>query len=210
MKIRVFVYDDNSGRQAALKLLIESAPDMAFVGAAANCSNVENDIKVHMPNVVLMDINMPEVEGIEGLKRIKKYSPRTLVIMQTVFEDDDKIIEAIKSGANGYFLKRTSPEKLIDGIREVMEGGAPMTAAVAAKVISVFRHEYPENDHSDANLTPKEKEVLLLLTRGLSYKMISGELNISYHTVNTHVKKIYEKLQVHSVTEAIAKSKLLR
>jgi DNA-binding NarL/FixJ family response regulator len=183
---------------------------MEFAGAASNCSNVENDIKTCLPNVILMDINMPEVDGIEGLKRIKKFSPRTLVIMQTVFEDDDKIIEAIKSGANGYFLKRTSPEKLIDGIHEVMEGGAPMTSLVAAKVIGLFRQEFSENDHSEANLTPKEKEVLLLLTKGLSYKMISGELHISYHTVNTHVKKIYEKLQVHSVTEAIAKSKLLK
>ncbi|MGB4771576.1 MAG: response regulator transcription factor [Chitinophagaceae bacterium] len=105
MKIRVFVYDDNVGRQQALKLLIESDPAMEFAGAASNCSNTENDIKTCLPNVILMDINMPEVDGIEGLKRIKKFSPRTLVIMQTVFEDDDKIIEAIKSGANGYFLK---------------------------------------------------------------------------------------------------------
>jgi DNA-binding NarL/FixJ family response regulator len=127
MAIRILVYDDNAGRQEALKLLVTSNGEMEFAGARENCNTVEEDIDALQPDIVLMDIDMPVVNGIEGLKRIKKKSPGIFIIMQTVFENEEKIFEAIHAGADGYFLKKTPPAKLIEGIKDVLDGGAPMT-----------------------------------------------------------------------------------
>lgn len=207
MAIRIFVYDDNMGRQEALKLLIETAGDMEFAGSKENCMTVEEDISWAKPDVVLMDIDMPGANGIEGLRRIKKADPSIYIIMQTVFEDEEKIFSAIHEGANGYFLKKTAPDKLIEGIREVLEGGAPMTPLVAGRVLGMFRKQKPEETNTNPfDLTSREEEILQMLTRGMSYKMIADATSISYHTVNSHLKKIYEKLHVHSATEAIAKA----
>src|ERR1041384_2886698 len=139
--IRVVVYDDNRGRREGLDLFINETDDMRCVGAFENCSNVVEQIKTLKPDVVLMDIDMPEVNGIEGLKLIKQHAPGVMIVMQTVFEEEEKIFEAIREGAHGYFLKKTSPQKLIEGIRDVMEGGAPMTASVARKVLEVFQQQ---------------------------------------------------------------------
>jgi DNA-binding NarL/FixJ family response regulator len=203
MLIRVLVYDDNKTRQEALKLLIENQDDMTFVGAFENCSHVIEDIKTLLPDVVLMDIDMPLVNGIEGLKLIRQHAPQVLIIMQTVFEDDEKIFKAIRAGAHGYFVKKTPPAKLIEGIREVVEGGAPMTASVARKVLEVF-HEQKGGNQFD--LTPRELETLSMLMKGMSYKMIADACKVTFHTVNAHCKSIYEKLHVHSATEAVAKA----
>src|SRR5262245_27713889 len=127
MAIRVMIYDDNRGRQEALSLLLAGTADMEFVGGKENCNEVESDMTEFLPDVVLMDIDMPGVNGIEGLKIIRKTAPTVFVIMQTVFEDEEKILMAINAGANGYFLKQTSSLKLIEGIRDVLDGGAPMT-----------------------------------------------------------------------------------
>ena len=205
MAIRVLVYDDNKGRQEALQLLISGTLDMEFIGAFENCNHVVEDIDSLLPDVVLMDIDMPGVNGIEGLKEIRKNSPNVFIIMQTVFENDEKIFTAIRAGAHGYFLKKTSSAKLIEGIRDVMEGGAPMTASVARKVLETFNHQSPTaGDHFD--LTAREQEILSMLMKGMSYKMIADACNITFHTVNAHCKKIYEKLHVHSATEAVAKA----
>lgn len=209
-KIRVFVYDDNIGRQDALKMLLENTDDMILVGVNKNCDTIEEDIQAFQPQVILMDIDMPGTNGIDGLTRIKKSKLDVSVIMLTVFEDEDKIIACIQNGASGYFLKRTPPHKLLEGIREVLDGGAPMTPTVAAKVLKQFTKPIDKAEAYQNSLTQKECQVLDLLTTGHSYKMISDALDISYHTVNSHIKKIYEKLQVHSATEAIAKSKLLK
>ncbi len=203
MLIRVLVYDDNKTRQDALKLLIENQKDMAFVGAFENCSHVVEDMEKLLPDVVLMDIDMPAVNGIEGLKLIRQHAPRVLIIMQTVFEDDEKIFKAIRAGAHGYFVKKTPPAKLIEGIRDVVEGGAPMTASVARKVLEVF-HEQKGSNRFD--LTPREFEILSMLMKGMSYKMIADACHVTFHTVNAHCKSIYEKLHVHSATEAVAKA----
>jgi len=203
MAIRVLVYDDNKGRQEALQLLIENRSDMEFVGSFENCNHVVEDVQTLQPDVVLMDIDMPGVNGIEGLKLIRKNAPNILIIMQTVFEDDEKIFAAIRSGAHGYFLKKTPPAKLIEGIHDVIEGGAPMTASVARKVLEVF-HQQQGNNHFD--LTSRELEILSMLMKGMSYKMIADACKITFHTVNAHCKKIYEKLHVHSATEAVAKA----
>lgn len=205
MVTKILVYDDNSGRQEALKLLIETSGDMVFVGARDNCNEVENDIAATQPHVVLMDIDMPGTNGIEGLKRIRKQAPDVFIIMQTVFEDDDKIFKAIHAGAHGYFLKKTKPDKLIEGIHDVLDGGAPMTSSVARKVLQMLTRQDADKNKNPFELTGREIEILSMLSKGMSYKMIADAGGISFHTVNSHLKKIYEKLHVHSATEAVAK-----
>lgn len=204
MATRVLVYDDNPGRQEALKLLLETADDMVFVGARRNCNDAEADIETLSPDVVLMDIEMPEVGGIQGLKRIRKLSPQVFIIMQTVFEDEEKIFAAIHAGAHGYFLKKTSPDRLIEGIRDVLDGGAPMTPSVARKVLEMFQRQPLEKSKIGFELTDREVDILNMLAKGMSYKMIADAGGITFHTVNSHLKKIYEKLHVHSATEAVA------
>lgn len=204
MKTRVMVYDDNRGRLEAVKLLIEETGDMEFVGARENCNEAEADMQTLLPDVVLMDIDMPGTGGIEGLKRIRRCAPQVFIIMQTVFEDEEKIFAAIHAGAHGYFLKKTPSYKFIDGIREVLEGGAPMTPSVAKKVLDMFHRQPAHAAALSFDLTAREVEILSMLSKGLSYKMIADAVGISYHTVNSHLKKIYEKLHVHSATEAVA------
>ncbi len=203
--IKVLVYDDNAGRQEGLEMLINQTKDMTCVGTFESCINVVNEVKELNPDVVLMDIDMPYVNGIEGLRLIRKYSPGVMVVMQTVFEEEEKIFEAIRSGAHGYFLKKTTPQKLIEGIRDVREGGAPMTASVAKKVLEIFRNQGAKGNDS-FDLTDRELQILSHLVKGMSYKMIADACEISWHTVNSHCKKIYEKLHVHSATEAVAKA----
>ena len=205
MATKILVFDDNRGRREALQLLIESSDDLEFVGARENCNNVEADISQLKPDVVLMDIDMPGTNGIEGLKRIRTQAPEVFIIMQTVFEDDEKIFTAIHAGAHGYFLKKTKPDKLIEGIRDVLEGGAPMTSSVARKVLHMFTQQSSDKRVNQFDLTDREIEILSMLGKGMSYKMIADAGNISFHTVNSHLKKIYEKLHVHSATEAVSK-----
>lgn len=206
MKIKVVVFDDNKGRQEALKLLIDMSNDMKCVGTFDNCTNVVRDLIKTQPDVVLMDIDMPGVNGIEGLKIIRVNFPKVLIIMQTVFDDEEKIFEAIHAGAHGYFLKKTPPQRLIDGIRDVTEGGAPMTATVARKVLEMFQNQPQNKLVKEFDLTDRELNILSMLMKGMSYKMIAENCNITYHTVNSHCKKIYEKLHVHSASEAVAKA----
>jgi DNA-binding NarL/FixJ family response regulator len=203
--IRVLIYEDNKGRQEALQLLLQHTADMECVGVYENCEHVMDDIEITTPDVVLMDIDMPKVNGIEGLKKIRQHAPGILIIMQTVFENDEKIFQAIRAGAHGYFLKKTPSQKLIEGIREVVEGGAPMTPTVARKVLDMY-HEQPTAKLEKFDLSERELEILSLLVKGLSYKMIADAAGISWHTVNGHFKKIYEKLHVHSATEAVKKA----
>lgn len=202
--ISIVIYDDHKNRRDGLKLLISLEPDMVCLADFDNCVNIVNDLTDLLPDVVLMDIDMPGMSGIEAVKLIRANYPSTLIIMQTVFDDDDKIFNSIRAGANGYYLKKTEPEKLIDGIREVVDGGAPMTASVARRVLNFFNQQ-PENKiHDSFNLSEREIEVLNFLVKGYSQKMIAGELNISRFTVNNHLAKIYEKLHVHNASEAVA------
>ena len=205
MAIKILVYDDNHGRQEALQLLIESLTDMEFVGSRENCNHVESDMIEMQPDVVLMDIDMPGTNGIEGVKRLKKSAPHVFIIMQTVFEDDEKIFTAIQAGADGYFLKKTKPDQLIEGIRDVLEGGAPMTPSVARKVLNMLTQPIHHKNKNPFDLTEREIEILSMLAKGMSYKMIADAGSITFHTVNSHLKKIYEKLHVHSATEAVSK-----
>ncbi len=201
--IKIAIFDDHQHRREALKLLIGLEKEMQCVGDYENCENVVEHLSTNVPDVVLMDIDMPKVNGINGVKLIKKNFPHTCIIMQTVFEDDEKIFNSILAGADGYMLKKTPPEKLIEGIYDVMNGGAPMTATVAKRVLELFQKQnfQPEEKF---DLSERELEILRLLVKGLSHKMIAPELKISVYTVNNHIKNIYQKLHVHSVSEAVS------
>ncbi len=160
-------------------------------------------MKELQPSLVLMDIEMPNISGIEGVRLIKESYPHIKVVMQTVFEDEEKIFAALQAGAEGYILKNAPAEKIIQSVIEVNNGGAFMTPSVALRVMKHFNNS-TVSQNSENNLTPKEREVLKNLTEGLSYKMVADRMGISYFTVNSHIKKIYEKLHVHSVGEAIS------
>jgi DNA-binding NarL/FixJ family response regulator len=199
MAIRIFIYDDSTERRESIKALLKFNDDLLFVGEAENCKNTLAEMESYFPNVVLMDINMPEVDGLEGLKAIKTKFPQIKVLMQTAFDDSEKIFIAIKNGASGYILKNDKPQRLLQAIEEVYEGGAVMNPSIAQKVLDYFKPSKIQNP-----LTPKETEVLALLAEGLSYKMVADRLAVSYTTINTHTRRIYEKLHISSLGEAIA------
>lgn len=199
MAIRIFIYDDSNERRDSLKALLMLNDDLKFVGEAMNCKNVLHEMDTFYPDVVLMDINMPEVDGIEGLRLIKIHHPDVKVLMQTAFDDSDKIFTCIKNGASGYILKNDKPQRILQAIEEVNQGGAAMNPAIAQKVLDHFKPNIVKSP-----LSPKENEVLSLLAEGLSYKMVADKLGVSYATVNTHAKRIYEKLHISSLGEAIA------
>jgi DNA-binding NarL/FixJ family response regulator len=199
MPIKVFVYDDNESRRDSLKALIYLTPEITFVGASPDCSSLKEDMMQYEPDVVLMDINMPNVDGMEGLRQIRQLFPHIKVLMQTVFDDSEKIFTSIRNGASGYILKKDPPQRILQAIQEVYEGGAVMNPGIAQKVLDFFQPKKIENP-----LTDRETQVLTLLAEGLSYKMIADRLALSFHTVNTHAKNIYEKLHVASLGEAIA------
>lgn len=205
MIIKVAIYDDNRDRRESLKVLINMQRTMACVGIFKDCTQVLDDIQQCQPDVILMDINMPVISGIEGVKIIRKQYPDIKIIMQTVFEDSEKIFAAIEAGADGYFLKTTATSKIIEGIQEVIEGGAPMTATVAKIVLNKFK-EQPKDQQEIFELNEQERTILSHLVNGLSYKMIASTTDFSYTTVNMYIKRIYKKLQVHSATEAISKA----
>ncbi|WP_439582005.1 response regulator [Dyadobacter bucti] len=202
--IKVAIFDDHTERRAALRLLLSLDPELECVGDYANCRNLVERLHSSVPDVVLMDIDMPEVDGIEGVKLVQRHFPATHIIMQTVFEDNEKIFDSILAGAHGYILKKTKPDKLIEGIHEVVNGGSPMTASIARKVLQFFREKPADENQSVFNLSDREIEILGQLVKGLSHKMIAAELNISPFTVNNHIKKIYQKLHVHNASEAVA------
>lgn len=199
MAIRIFIYDDSFERRVSLKALLMLNGDYACVGEAANCENAIDEMESMYPDVVLMDINMPGVDGLQGLKQIKTRFPEIKVLMQTAFDDSDKIFTSVKNGASGYILKSDKPQRILQAIEEVVEGGAVMNPAIAQKVLDYFKPKEINNP-----LSPKETEVLALLSEGLSYKMVADKLGVSYTTVNSHTKHIYEKLHISSLGEAIA------
>ena len=202
--IKIVIFDDHAERSEAVKLLISFQKGMVCIGDYKDCSNLVNNLRSNPPDVVLMDINMPGVDGIEGVKLLRKYYPDTLIVMQTVFEDDEKIFNCLQAGAHGYILKKSPNEKLIEAITDVINGGAPMTPSVARRVLNYFGQKTSKASDELYNLSKRETNILTHLVKGFSHKMIAAELNISTFTVSNHVKNIYQKLQVHSVSEAVA------
>ncbi|HYV92897.1 MAG TPA: response regulator transcription factor [Chitinophagales bacterium] len=203
--IRVVIFEDNTQLRQSLFDLVDSGEGFTCAGAFANCENVLQNIEDTQPDVILMDIEMPVMSGIDAVGLIKKKFPEIKILMETIFEDDDKVFASICNGAEGYILKSTPPKEILHAITEVFEGGAPMTPAIARKVLRIFKNELATKDES-FNLSTREKEVLKLLVEGMSYKMIADTCFISIETVRGHIKKIYEKLQVHSKGEAVAKA----
>lgn len=202
--IKVIVYDDNADRRDSLMALLAMTPNLECAGSFADCSGVEEQVSHLQPDVVLMDIDMPNVDGIEGLKIIHQKFPLVKVLMQTVFEQNEKIFDSIRYGATGYILKTETPGRILEAIEQVYNGGAIMTPSVALKVLHFFQQDMPVKPTQQFNLSERENEVLKLLADGNSYKMIAAKLSITYYTVNAHLKKIYEKLQVHSASEAVS------
>jgi len=205
MEIKVAIFEDNKLLRESLQQLINNAEGMACSGAFPDANKLLRNMQMANPDVVMMDINMPGISGIEAVQVIKEKFPQVHILMQTVFDDNDKIFAAICAGASGYMLKKTSPPKMIEAIRETYLGGAPMTASVAVKVLQMFRQQ-TSGKTEFIDLSEREKEILALLVNGKSYKGIAAACFISIDTVSTHVRHIYEKLHVHSKSEAVAKA----
>ncbi len=209
MSLRIAIFDDNKNIRESISLLLQTVPEFEVVGSFSHVLDCMDDLRECKPDVVLMDIEMPGMSGIEAVTLLKKEFPQILVLMQTVFEDDDRVFDSICSGASGYILKNYLNTKLIDSINELQYGGSPMSPSIARKVLNKMQQVSPhirKEEAPDYQLTAREKEVLSCLVNGLSYKMIAADLNISYETVRSHVKKIYEKLHVASLTEVVAKA----
>jgi DNA-binding NarL/FixJ family response regulator len=204
MAIRVAIYEDNRPLREALMALIEDTESLLLVGAYPDCLQANDNTYRQQPDVILMDIDMPGRDGIQAVQSLRREFPNVDVIMLTVFDDDDRVFRALCAGASGYLLKHTPPDEIIEAVEQVYAGGAPMTPSIARKVIQTFPGKAATSAEVD-QLTGREGQVLHYLAQGHSYKMVADELGISIETVRTHIKRIYEKLHVHSVTEAVSK-----
>lgn len=202
--MKVALVEDNDAYRQTLARLLSRAPDCECVGQFATAEAALAELPALRPDVVLMDIHLPGMDGVECVRRLKEQLPATQVVMLTAHEDTDNIFNALAAGATGYLLKRTTRDELLAALREVMAGGSPMTAHIARKVVQSFQRK-PAAPEPAANLSPREQEVLDLLARGLIYKEIADRLGVSYETVHTYIRRIYEKLQVRTRTEAVAK-----
>jgi DNA-binding NarL/FixJ family response regulator len=204
MQPGILIYEDNAALRESLGSLVASSKNFLLLGQFGHVQNVEADVRCLMPDVILMDIDMPGVTGIEAVKTIRRFNRGVAIIMLTVFDDSRHVYEAICSGASGYLLKKHISDKLPAAIQEVLDGGAPMSPNIARLVIQHLQ-QLPAAA-GKYNLTPREKEILASLSRGNSFKLIAAECGISIDTVRTHIKKIYDKLHVHTQTEAVSKA----
>lgn len=202
MSIKVLIYEDNDLLRESISSLIALREELQLLGAYENVLRATQQISQLQPDVVLMDIDMPGMTGIEAVTEIRKTNRQLPILMLTVFDDNAHVLDAIKAGVSGYLLKKQISTRLLDSIQEIMEGGAPMSPSIARMVLTSMQR----NTANTYNLTPREKEVLALLSQGNSYKIIASQSHISLDTVRTHIKKIYEKLHVHSQTEAVSKA----
>ncbi len=203
--IRVLIFEDNPDFIDSITELLSNADGMELGGVYNNCKNVNQIVTHHQPDVVLMDIDMPVENGLQGLRSLRAAGNEVNVLMLTVFDDNDRVFQAICQGASGYLLKRTPPEKIIEAIREAHTGGAPMTPSVAKQVLKLFSKPFQKSAELQS-LTPREHDVLSFLVRGYSYKMAAGEMNVGVETLRYHIKNIYSKLHVNSKSEAVAKA----
>jgi len=204
MKPSVLIYEDNALLRESLGSMIRTSDKLILAATFENVLNVEAEVQSLNPDFILMDIDMPGMSGIEAVQKIRKFNSSVSIIMLTVFDDNTHVFEALRAGASGYLLKKHISTKLFDALQEVQDGGAPMSPSIARMVLaSMQQKNVVENPYQ---LTAKEKIVLTTLSKGNSYKLIASELDISIDTVRTHIKKIYEKLQVHSQTEAVSKA----
>lgn len=202
--VRVVLVEDDPAVREGLQILVGASSSCSCVAAFSCAEDALAGLRQAAADVVLMDINLPGISGIECIKRIKSTSPRLQILMLTVFEDHDRIFESLAAGANGYLLKQTPPAKLLDAIIELHAGGSPMSTQIARKVVQVFQ-KTPQPPGPIAVLTSREKEIVALLGKGFLYKEIADQLGVSVETIRTHIHNIYEKLHVRSRTEAVMK-----
>ena len=204
MQIKVAIVDDDEGIRAGLAALIRRAPSFKLTGDYANAETALKEIPRHPPDVVLMDINLPGMKGVECVRQLKASMPAIQFLMLTVYEDADHVFEALAAGATGYLLKQTPRGELLASIKDVLGGGSPMTSNIARRVVQAFHREDATVPES-AQLSQREREVLELLARGYLYKEIMDSLNLSRGTLNTYIRRTYEKLHVRSRSQAVAK-----
>lgn len=205
--INVVIVEDNDTIRDGLKLLIDGTEGYTCSGDFGDCESMLKSIEKLDPDVILMDIGLPGMSGIEGIKEVKKIIPDITILVLTVYDENEKVFQALCSGACGYLVKKTSPANLLEAIKEASEGGAPMTSHIARKVVNFFQNKGVFTQSESKNvLTPREKEVLSGLIDGNSYKAIADSLFISVDTVRFHFRNIYKKLHVHSQSEAVAKA----
>jgi DNA-binding NarL/FixJ family response regulator len=203
---RIAIIEDNPQYRTAISIILQLDEDIRLIHKLEDCTDMMERFGEELPDVVLMDIDLPFMSGIEAVWKLKKQWPSVRVLMLTVFEDDEKIFGAIRAGANGYLLKKDSPQKILAAIQAVMKGESPMNGMIAAKMLEYFQRQGKrETQLDDFNLTPKEKEILQLLILGNSYKEIASALHISIETLNSHIKNIYRKMDVHSRSELAAR-----
>lgn len=200
----IALVEDDSALRETLTEILSSNPDWHLVGAFPNAVEALPELLAKTPKVVLMDIQMPGMSGIECVAKLKAACPDVLVLMVTVYDHNDRVFEALAAGASGYLLKRDAPTRLIEALDDVLSGGSPMSSAIARKVVQFF-HKEPTSPNRDLHLTPRETQILDLLVKGSLYKEIAWELNIGMETVRTHLHNIYTKLHVRTRTEAVVK-----
>ena len=205
-KIKIVIVEDLEEVVEGLTVFIQQDSGLQLMGTYRTAEAALLEIPLLMPDIVIMDINLPGMTGIECVRKIKVVAPSIQFMMFTVYENNDQVFEALKAGASGYLLKKTHPLQIIESIKELYDGGSPMSAAIARKLVNVFVDQHTVKPSAEASvLSPREKEVLNLVAKGLLYKEIADELCISFHTVRQHIGKIYEKLHVQNKTEAINK-----
>ena len=207
--IRVAIVEDERDIRECLTFLVNGTEGYSCTGSYRTMEEALDKIPRQPPDVVLSDIGLPGMSGIEGVRLLKERHPDLLLLMLTVYDDDERIFDAMCAGAVGYLLKKTPPARLLDSLKEAVAGGAPMSPEVARRVIALFREIRPP-ERADYQLTPHETRLLKLFVEGHNYKTAAAELGVSINTVNFHVRSIYEKLQVHSRSEAVAKALLNR
>ncbi len=205
--IKVAIIEDNNTIREGLAALINGTPDYSCVGAFGECETFLAKLPTLTADVVLMDIGLPGISGIEGIAKAKKIKPELNILMLTVYEDGQSVFKALCAGACGYLVKKTPPARLLEAIRDAFEGGAPMSSLIARQVINVFQQtQGKQKEEQDAQLSAREREVLILLAEGNNYQEIADRIFVSVDTVRHHIKNIYRKLHVHSQSEAVAKA----
>ena len=205
--LKVVVVEDNDSIREGLKILIDGTEGYTCLESFSDCESMLKKIVKLSPDVLLMDIGLPGMSGIEGIKRVKAHLPALTILVLTVYEENDLIFDALVAGASGYLVKKTPPSKLLEAIKEAHEGGSPMSSHIARKVIDFFQKQKPVSPQKNNYiLTPREKEILTGLVEGHNFKFIADSLFISIETVRFHFRNIYKKLHVHSQSEAVAKA----
>ncbi len=206
MSIKLAIVEDLEEVIEGLKIFVKQDPEINLIGTFRTAEAALLELPILLPDIVIMDINLPKMNGIECIRKVKKLAPSIQFMMFTVYENNDQVFEALKAGAIGYLLKKTPPMQIVEAVKELYSGGSPMSASIARKLVDIFNSTQKETTtDAAAVLSPREKEVLTLLSKGLLYKEIADKLGIGFGTVRQHLYKIYEKLHVQNKTEAINK-----